>query len=750
MASLLAAAHADGTVGGEASRDDMLPTLVSWFEDSEQATQDARDKAERDRDFYDGKQLTQAEITAMEARKQPPLVINRIRRKIDYLQGLEKQSRQDPKAYGRTPDDSEAADAATDALRYVVDNERFPQTASRCWENRLIDGACGVDVCVEEGGPTGYRITIKRIGWDRLFWDPHSREEDFSDAKYLGLVMWMDEEDVLAKWPDAGDAIEASYGAQTYSDTYDDRPKYSVWGDGKRKRVRVAQVYWQGPEGWQYAAYTKGGYLDEVQPAPYVDEDGKPTCPLILGSAYVDRDNARYGVVRDMIDPQSEINKRRSKALHLLSVRQVIAEQGAVQDVDASRKELAKPDGYLEVAPGMRFEIQQTADLASGQAQLLAEAKLELDGMGPNSSMQGKQGSEASGRAIALSQQGGLVEVGMLLDAHRDWKRRVYIAVWQRIRQFWTAETWVRVTDDEETPRFVGLNVPVTLEQKLGEMDPAEAQQIVNQMGLQPGDPRLQMQVEVKNEAARTMVDIVVDESPDVVTLQIEQQEVLGNIMAKAPFLAPALIKPYLQSANIRNKEKIIEDVEKLFAQPQGDGGAAAGAAQAQMQADAQAKQAEMQMRQQSEAEKVAAQREAEAMKAQVAREIEAMRQDGEDRRAAVEAENQWRIAQLKAGMDMQKHAAGQDMERERMAAEDRRADAARMPATGPADKPDLGAELAATLRDMLGRLEEVSAHITAPREIVRGPDGKAVGVKVGGMLRQISRGPDGRAMGLT
>lgn len=729
--------------------DDMLPTLVAWFEDAEQATQDARDKAERDRDFYDGKQLTQAEISAMEARKQPPLVINRIRRKIDYLQGLEKQSRQDPKAYARTPEDQGAADAATDALRYVVDAERFPQVASRCWENRLIDGACGVDVCVEEGGPTGYRIQIKRIAWDRLFWDPHSREEDFSDAKYLGLVMWMDEDDVLARWPDAGDAIEASYGATSYSDTYDDRPKYSVWGDGKRKRVRVAQVYWNGGDGWQYAAYTKGGYLDDVQPAPYEDEDGKPTCPLILGSAYVDRDNARYGVVRDMIDPQSEINKRRSKALHLLSVRQIKTEMGAVTDVDAARKEMAKPDGIVEVAPGMAWEVLPTGDLAAGQAQLLAEAKLELDGMGPNASMQGKQGGDASGRAIALSQQGGLIEVGMLLDAHRDWKRRVYTAVWQRIRQFWTAETWVRVTDDEETPRFVGLNVPITLEQKLMEMDPAEAQAIVNQMGLQPGDPRLRQQVEVKNEAARTMVDIVVDEAPDVVTLQSEQQQIMGDIMRAAPAIAPALIEPFLRSTNLRNKDRIIERVNAMLQAPQGDGGAAQAA---QMQADAAAKQAEMQMKGEVEQQKLAAQMQIEQMRAEAARAIEEARIAADDRRKAAELEMQWQIETLKAGMAQQQHAAGQDMERARMAAEDRRVEAAK-PAPVE-DKPDLGAELGAVLRDMLTpiaqRLDEVAAHATAPREIVRGPDGKAVGVKVGGVLRQIQRGADGRAMGLT
>ena len=78
-----------------------------------------------------------------------------------------------------------------------------------------------------------------------------------------------------------------------------------------------------------------------------------------------DVDNQRYGMVRGLISLQDEINKRRSKALHLLSVHQVIAEKGAVQDVDKARRELARPDGFIEVASqGMRFEVLPTGELA--------------------------------------------------------------------------------------------------------------------------------------------------------------------------------------------------------------------------------------------------------------------------------------------------------------------------------------------------------------------------------------------------
>ena len=91
---------------------DWLPTLIQWFQDAEDATVDAREKSERDRDYYDNKQFTAEEFEALRKRGQPAISHNLIRQKIDYLLGLEKQTRSDPKAYPRNPDDEQAADAA--------------------------------------------------------------------------------------------------------------------------------------------------------------------------------------------------------------------------------------------------------------------------------------------------------------------------------------------------------------------------------------------------------------------------------------------------------------------------------------------------------------------------------------------------------------------------------------------------------------------------------------------------------------
>lgn len=584
-------------VVGERDEDAHLARLVADFEAAEEASRNARAEAEQARDYYDGLQLTSSERAELRRRGQPEIIINRIKRKIDYLLGHERATRTDPKAYPRTQQHEGAAEAATDALRYVCDAERFDVKRSAVWENLLIEGFGAVEVGAAVGANDEVSPTITHVPWDRCFFDPHSRRPDFSDARYLGIVLWMDEEEAAEKWPDAAGLLSEMIDTSSLSDTYDDRPKDGLWADRRRRRVRVVQMYYLRKATWHLCFFTKGGMLRAPEAVPYLDENGQPECPLIIQSAYIDRDNDRYGVIREMVGPQDEINKRRSKALHLISVRQTLGEQGAVSDVAGMKREMARPDGHVEVAPGMRFEQLNTADMAAAQFQLLQEAKSEIDLIGPNAAMTGKDDKAPSGRAILASQQGGTIELGPLSDALRQWQWRVYVQLWNRIKQYWTAERWIRVTDDEEKLKWVGLNEPITLRKQL-EQDPAKQAQIQQlRAQVEQTQPHMLPQfdadlaahldqvVEVKNEVAEMNVDISLMDAPDTVSLMAEQFDQLAQLAGSMPGLIPpdALIEA---SALRSDKKKTLLERMK--------GGGNDPAAQQQAQAQAQMQQLQM------------------------------------------------------------------------------------------------------------------------------------------------------------
>src|SRR5690606_19304591 len=156
--------------------------------------------------------------------------------------------------------------------------------------------------------------------------------------------------------------------------------------------------YYDSPDGWMFCMFTEGGFVIEPQQSPYLGEDKIPECPIKAVSLYVDRENNRYGEVRTMIGAQDEINKRRSKALHLISQRQIRVSPSVAADPRQIRKELSRPDGVF-IGEAGDVEILQTNDMAMGNMNLLQDAKNEIDLQGPNAALGGKNESDMSGRA---------------------------------------------------------------------------------------------------------------------------------------------------------------------------------------------------------------------------------------------------------------------------------------------------------------------------------------------------------------
>lgn len=565
--------------------------LVRMFEEAEEATREAREQSERDRDYYDGKQWTDSERRRLEARKQPVVTYNRIQRKVDFLSGLEKQQRKDPKAFPRTPKDEDAADAATDAIRFACDDCEWDDTRSAAWDSLLVEGTGAVMVGVKKGR-NGYDPDIIPVPWDRFFYDPTSSRTDFDDARYMGIVTWYDLTEAQRKWPQGKDALEASLQHDRDTETYDDKPKHNHWADYKRRRVRVIELYHKD-EQWTRCVFTFGGYLEPKAPSPYLDEDGEPENPIKARSLYVDRDNNRYGAVRVLISPQDEINKRRSKGLHLITMRQVRASRTVAEDPEEIRREMAKPDGIVLAEDG-EFEILPTNDMAAANLQLLQEAKNEIDLLGANAALAGKNENDMSGRAILAQQQGGMVEVARMFDRLRSLSIDVYRAVWNRIRQVWPEERWIRVTDDERNMRFVGLNQKVTVRMLAEEVAQGDqkamqkAAQIVGPQVMQAymqGDQQAQMAlglfvqqygdqvVEVRNAVNELDVDIVIDEGMDTPTVQAEQFDAIVKMLpALGPMAqSPQMIATVIEASQLRNKDKLLQMIEEMQAAPPPD-----------------------------------------------------------------------------------------------------------------------------------------------------------------------------------
>lgn len=199
---------------------------------------------------------------------------------------------------------------------------------------------------------------------------------------------------------------------------------------------------------------------------------------------------------------------------------------------------------------------------------------------------------------------------------------------------------------------------------------------------------------------------------------------------------------------------------------------------QMRQQADLMRFQAEAQMSQQIEAMKVESQRE----KARLELEVQAANDARDSERAQMEAQMRAQIEQLK--IDQQRQIAEMNTAMEKYKADLasqtqillKQMDLGADPAAQEAKEADrfeqaqkegaflqalqsiqeanaisvqnLSNQITATQSQMAQMLSQLQAEMNSPREIVRGPDGKAVGVRINGQVRPVNRGPDGRVSG--
>jgi hypothetical protein len=155
--------------------------------------------------------------------------------------------------------------------------------------------------------------------------------------------------------------------------------------------------------------------------------------------------------------------------------------------------------------------------------------------------------------------------------------------MWNRIRQFWTDERWIRVTDESEKLQFVGVNVPM----KQPAVDPMTGQPAVGPDGqpvMQPvmepeidpatrrpavdpatGQPKMKPVLE--NKIAEIDIDIIVDMSPEYASLQQEQFATLAELAKSGAVQIPPDV--LIEASQLRNKAKLLEKMNDPQAQQQ-------------------------------------------------------------------------------------------------------------------------------------------------------------------------------------
>ena len=230
-----------------------------------------------------------------------------------------------------------------------------------------------------------------------------------------------------------------------------------------------------------FCAIWCGNDLLQNMPSPYL-HNRFPFTPIWCYRR--DRDGLPYGVVRGMRDPQEDLNKRRSKALFILSTNQIIGDEDAFEDWDEAADEAARPDGVLKHKRGATFEIRRETELAKEQVQLMEQDIQFLQSTsGVTEENRGEVTNTNSGAAINLRQNQGSVVTAVIFDnLARSIQCQGEIEL-SLCEQFYTEPKVIRLTSESGRDDFTTINEGI--EDESGEFS-------------------------VKNHIARTKADFIV------------------------------------------------------------------------------------------------------------------------------------------------------------------------------------------------------------------------------------------------
>ena len=569
--------------------------ILEWWDQVRSLQTKDRQERLRDHDYYDGDQWDAEDKEAVEDRGQRACVYNLVKPTIDWLTGTEKRTRVDFRVLPRERDDSKGAETKTEVLKYVADINKSHFHRSRAFEDCAISGVGWIEAGIKSD-ETDEPLFVRYEDWRNIWYDPLSVERDLSDARYLFRAKYVDIDIAAAMFPDrAGQIRAASISEDTYYEEYDTElddtdPERAIMDAAesgedvhpfnRRSRVRLVECWYRQPgkvkilrgkelgtvDGTVYdqqdpfmvglvesgvaSVYDAirmvvrqmifcGKYVLQDQPSPYKHQ----RFPFIpIWGQRKKKDGAPYGAVRQLRDPQDDLNKRRSKALFILSSNRVVADDNATDDWDNLYDEAQRPDGVIRKKSGTEVRLENDFRIGAEHIKLMEQDKQYIESTGGvTDENMGRETNATSGKAILARQEQGHVINQNLFDNLRYAIQLAGEIELSLIEQYYTEPKVIRIVGDRGQLEWMQINAQT-------------------EDGL------------VENDITARQADYLVDTQAYNATLRQQMFETFGELLTKLPpEVAVNLLDLWVDLSDLPGKDEMVKRIRSINGQPDPD-----------------------------------------------------------------------------------------------------------------------------------------------------------------------------------
>lgn len=518
--------------------DDLIARAKGFVKAATSHSKSWRDEAWGDYAMHAGQQWEQDDLLKLQEQGRPPITFNRIAPVIQAVAGSQVNNRQEVRFLPRGMDgDDQLAETATRLVDWMDDACDAEDEISHAFTDAAICGMGWTETVMDYGDDPEGVITTNRVDPLEMYWDANARKRNLSDAKEFARIRRWRLDAVMDEWPEAKDDLEAYYDADERDHwerdaivswrepgtDYDEmnrsahhigarlvdvlcyvwcekRPFRLVQNPVSQKRELVPEAEYRKLEGklraWAegnaedgggkkpgkqaresakamltemrsarqmrnvwFRAFICGGIVLERSEAPVPE---MPQFTAITGM--MDRNSGLfYGMVRSMRDPQRFANKWLSQATHLINTTSLggwIAEEDAFTDANRFEQDKNTPGATLLVKPGAlqsgKIKERTLGAFPAGQDRLLQFAISSIpDVTGINKEVLGLADREQAGVLEAQRKQAAQAILAPLFDSlRRHFKERARLMYLMLVR-FVPPDRQVRVTDDGGQPQVV-------------------------------------------------------------------------------------------------------------------------------------------------------------------------------------------------------------------------------------------------------------------------------------------------------
>lgn len=387
-----------------------LKTLALWRNDSF-FQNNWRYEVAQALDYYDGRQFDAQTAAKMESKGIPLIFINVSKPLVDTAIGLHERNLTDWLVKPEDDAQQDVADILTGRMKEAERNTNADRVILDATATMLKGGIDWVEVsrCSD---PFRYKYSVARMPYTGMWTDPRSIEPDYSDMQYARRVKFFEQDKLQQRFPrfaeqivraGIGDYTNGWYEPEQYSGTNwpQDLTHVSVdlWGAG-RNLVAMEEIQYRVTEN-QYVfrlsngravrfdqqnpmhmmAYDQGiinvfsapvrvsyqeywiGELNLMSRRNPAGGDRFTWVPFVAERE--NRTGAPYGLMRNIIPMQDEINTRRSKAAYAIQSTRVIADADYFDDVNIAREEIGRRDAFILLNP-KRNKATSKGDIQDG------------------------------------------------------------------------------------------------------------------------------------------------------------------------------------------------------------------------------------------------------------------------------------------------------------------------------------------------------------------------------------------------